>query len=508
MEGLLKPKLQSLLFRLLLLFAAAETCLAQATKAQLEVNETFFTITAALNSCGYDAGLDTSLPLRQAVRSEVRTAIQKSPEATRIHTAICQFWTEHQPVEAAHDVTEYVSLTLFLGEPPLFTLAVPEADLPPDASHVLGIISLLQKFHQAAGIHALWLKHQSEYQSLVQQFHDPVSQAITQTDLYLKLPFSNYPGQRFVVHLEPMLSPSQVNSRNYTNLYFAVVSPDQDGQVKLPEIRHTYLHFVLDPMALKHASSLKRLAPLLEEIATAPLNQSFKEEASLLANESLIRAIETRMSIPKSNEAGRNAYVQHSMEEGFILTRYFYDALGQFEKEPSGLKDAYGDLLHDISLERERKRARDVVFAKQAAPEVLSAVKPAPREEQLLNDAEQLLASGDKEGAQKLATQVLRHNHGGDDPGRATFILARIATLSGNMEEARVDFEQTVHSVHDPRTLAWSHIYLGRIFDIQEKREIALEHYRAALAAGDPAADSKAAAEKGLADPYLPKKAH
>jgi len=383
---------------------------------------------------------------------------------------------------------------------------VPEADLPPDASHVLGAVSLLQKFYEAAGMHALWLKHQSEYLSLVQQFHDPVSKAITQADLYLKLPFSNYPGQRFVVHLEPMLSPTQVNSRNYTNLYFVVVSPDQDGQVKLPEIRHTYLHFVLDPMALRHTISLKRLDPLLLEIATAPLSQSFKEESSLLANESLIRAIETRMSIPKSDEAGRNAYLQHSMAEGFILTKYFYDALGQFEREPSGLKDAYGDLLHNISVEHEQKRAREVVFATQAAPEVLSSVKPAPREEKLLNDAEQLLASGDKDGAQRLATQVLQHNHGGDDPGRATFILARIATLSGNMEEARVDFEQTVQAVHDPRTLAWSHIYLGRILDIQQNREGAMEHYRAALAAGDPAADSKAAAERGLAEPYRPKK--
>ena len=45
--------------------------------------------------------------------------------------------------------------------------------------------------------------------------------------------------------------------------------------------------------------------------------------------------------------------------------------------------------------------------------------------------------------------------------------------------------------MHDPRMLAWSHIYLGRIFDIQEKREVAVEHYRAALAAGDPSADTK-----------------
>jgi hypothetical protein len=50
--------------------------------------------------------------------------------------------------------------------------------------------------------------------------------------------------------------------------------------------------------------------------------------------------------------------------------------------------------------------------------------------------------------------------------------------------------------------LAWSHIYLGRIYDIQQERSRAVEHYQAALAAGDPSADTRAAAERGLASPY------
>ena len=124
----------------------------------------------------------------------------------------------------------------------------------------------------------------------------------------------------------------------------------------------------------------------------------------------------------------------------------------------------------------------------------------------LLDDAEQRLASGDVEGARKLAEQVLRNNRGGEEPARATFILARVATRAGNMEEARLAFEQTVQSAHDPRTLAWSHIYLGRIYDFQDNRPVAVEHYRAALNAGDPAADTKSAAEKGLNAPYAPER--
>jgi tetratricopeptide (TPR) repeat protein len=487
--------------------AAIRTSQAQATKAQLEVSETFFSLAAVLNSCGYDAGLEASMPVRQAVRVELQSAVQQSGEAKQARNAICQFWIEHQQPGRDNDITPYLSLALDLGPPPGFAPTLSEADLAPDAGRVLGVVSLLRRFYVAADEHALWLKHQNEYLALVKQLHDPVSQALTQTDLYLKLPFNNYPGQRFAIYLEPLLSPTQIDSRNFGTNYLMVASPDREGHVRFPEIRHTYLHFVLDPLAELHGTALKQLEPILEDLHNAPMAASFKNDIALMVNECLIRAIEARTTIPKSNEAARNEYVQRSVEEGFVLTRFFYDQLADFEKESTGMKNAYGNILHLVNLERERKRAREVVFREQATPEIVSAVQQGPNEDGVLNLADQKLAAGDREGAEKLANQVLRHNHGGDAPGHATFILARIATLSGKMEEARVDFEQAAQSVKDPRILAWSHIYLGRIFDIQENRDVAVEHYRAALAAGDPAVDTRAAAERGLTSPYQAGKA-
>jgi len=501
-RGTLRRKLHPFLCSVLLLAAASSMALGQATKAQLEVNETFFTLAAALNNCGYDLGVESSMPLRQAVRAEVQNAVTQSPAAKQARNAICQFWIDHQLPGRDNDVAPYLSLALDLGPPPGFAPTLSEADLPPDAARVLGVVSLLQKFYQSAGMQALWQKHQPEYLALVSQLHDPVSQVLTQTDLYLKVPFSNSPGQRFVIYLEPLLSPAQVDSRNFGSDYFMVISPDREKHVRFPEIRHTYLHFVLDPLAQTHGNSLKQLEPILEDLRSAPMGTSFKNDIALMVNECLIRAIEARTTIPKTNEAGRNAYVQRSVEEGFVLTRALYEQLGDFEKDSTGLKNAYGTLLHNISLDRERKRAREVVFRDQATPEIVSAVQPAPDEDRLLNIAEQKLAAGDREGAEKLANQVLQHNHGGDGPGHAAFILARIATLSGKMEEARTSFEQAAGSVHDPRMLAWSHIYLGRIYDIQQERSRAVEHYQAALAAGDPSADTRAAAERGLASPY------
>ena len=47
--------------------------------------------------------------------------------------------------------------------------------------------------------------------------------------------------------------------------------------------------------------------------------------------------------------------------------------------------------------------------------------------------------------------------------------------------------------------VGWSHVYLGRILDMKEDREAALEEYQAALNAGGELPEIKAAAERGLA---------
>ena len=125
--------------------------MAQATKAQLEISETFFTLASALNSCGYQAGMENSLPLRQTVRTEVQNAVKQSPEARQSLDAICQFWIEHQQPGKDNDVTPYLSLALDLGPPPSFAPTLSEADLAPDAARVLGVVHLLQKFYRRRG---------------------------------------------------------------------------------------------------------------------------------------------------------------------------------------------------------------------------------------------------------------------------------------------------------------------------------------------------------------------
>ena len=298
-----------------------------------------------------------------------------------------------------------------------------------------------------------------------------------------------------------MGAPGQTNARNYGSDYYIVFSPSTSTAIKLQQIRHTYLHYLLDPMALKNGASFQRLEPLLEEVKSAPMDEVFKEHISLLVTECLVRAIEARTMGSKTTEGERERNIREAEVEGYILTRYFYDALAKFEKDPAGMRNAYADLLGAIDVGREMKRVSQIQFAGEAAPELLHLARP--RDEHLLLNAERRLSAGDPETAQKLAQQALDQEEG--DPGRALFILAQVATANRDMEGARTYFERALQMAREPKVIAWSHIYLGRIFDLKENRNAAVDQYRAALnSPGGTLPEVKLAAERGIERPYEP----
>ena len=469
---------------------------AAQSRATLDVNETMFTVVAAMNVCGYDQELDQSSPIRAEVRADLVEA-SKSAAAASAAKEMCRFYRDHQQGDMAHDLAQYVSLALNLGPPPGFTPKVAESDLPPDANYVLGFVPLLRLYYTAANLHSIWLKHQPEYIALIEQYHAPVAKMITSTDNYARMPLSGFAGRSFAVYLEPMSAPGQVNSRNYQDSYYLVVSPAA-ANLHMDALRHTYLHFVLDPLVARRGSSLDRLKPILLSVQRAPMSQEYKTDTGLLVIECLIRAIEARTpSDPKLPEKDRLDLVQKDEAQGFVLTGYFYNQLREFEKSGVGLQTAFPDWLHGIDVDREKKRASQIAFAAQAEPEVMQAAKRASQ--QKIDLAERALASGNPGEAEKLAQDSLQAN---EDPSRAYFVLAKAASLAGKMQDAQADFQKALDAAKDPHVIAWSHIYLGRILDIQEERDGAVAQYKAALATSDVPEDAKTAAEHGLQTPY------
>jgi hypothetical protein len=80
--------------------------------------------------------------------------------------------------------------------------------------------------------------------------------------------------------------------------------------------------------------------------------------------------------------------------------------------------------------------------------------------------------------------------------------LARTAILGGHPDQAADGFQKTLATSKDPRLLSWSHIYLGRMLDLECKREQAVTEYQAALKTRDGQQDTRFAAERGVKTAY------
>ncbi len=119
------------------------------------------------------------------------------------------------------------------------------------------------------------------------------------------------------------------------------------------------------------------------------------------------------------------------------------------------------------------------------------------------------MMKGDHDGAEAIAKKILAEPAG--DHAGAHYLLGRLDLLEQNPEQAVIDLNAALETSRDPRTLAWCHIYLGRLYDMQQEpdRKKALAEYHAAMNLRDNQPDTKAAAESGLKAPFaLPKREH
>ena len=186
----------------------------------------------------------------------------------------------------------------------------------------------MQHFSEAANLDAIWQRDRPGYDQLIRSLRQPISETLVSTDLYLRRNLSGYVRHDFVVYVEPLAAPSEVNSRNYAEDYYTVISPTAAGVIRLDQLRHTYLHYILDAKVLSRGTTLERLAPLLESVHNAPLEDSYRFDMGLLLTESLIRAIEARLlGGRKGPDNPKEQLAWDSTRQGFILTRYFYDKL-------------------------------------------------------------------------------------------------------------------------------------------------------------------------------------
>ena len=464
------------------------------------------------------------------MRDEIDKALAASEDARAKRDAVCLYIAQHKMTGTELDIAQYISLSLYLTPPPELETTADLTEMPPDATQVAEIVPHLKDFADAVDLHGIWLTVHHIYDEQAAQLHDPLSQMIVSTNLYLKMAASTYDGRRFIVVTEPMLSPSTVNARIYGTDYVVVVSP-VNGTIHMTDVRHTYLHYLIEPLLYARANAIDRTQPILKEIREAPLEFRYRSDTVPLTVECLIKAIEARTmntgiptyKIPpdvdrsqlpryeherqlteQKKEAVRVATVQHDMKQGFVLTQYFYEQMLQFEKDPASLKDTIGEMVYSMDVDQQVHRARQTEFDKEADAEVLGRSKPHKLTGMELAEAQ--LSNGDMAGASAMAQKVLAKQSdtiaSAADSARAYFILARVAAMTGHPEQAIDDFQKTLTTTKEQRLKAWSHIYLARMLDLDCKREPALSEYKLALTVRDGREDTRLAAERGVKNAY------
>jgi tetratricopeptide (TPR) repeat protein len=248
---------------------------------------------------------------------------------------------------------------------------------------------------------------------------------------------------------------------------------------------------------MKYPNIVHSKAELLRVAQRAPaLDPAFRSDFSLLLTESLIRGIQARRSPGGADERLRT--VHDAVEEGFILASYFHEALEDFEKQPVGMRLYFSEMVDAINVDKEKKRLEEVAF--RAAPSRPRQEARWSPFEQMIRQGQEHLVRGEYEQARVIYESLSKQY--GPRP-QVAYGLALIASQQKQPEVAKQYFTQTTSLTSDPRMKAWSHIYLGRILDLEGKREEAMAEYSAALKAGDASADTRTAAEQGLQKQFV-----
>jgi tetratricopeptide (TPR) repeat protein len=472
----------------------------QPETGQLDASQTLFTVMAALNAAGFDAGLNDphGHPLRKLVRDELA---QREIPSLR---AIRQFVAEHHQRDATAELSQYISLALTMNGPPDFAMRKRDLEIPPDAIKLVEFSKLLVPFYREGGIAGLWQRAQPDIDEYIARYHSPVSQAVLDVNAYLRQQTSGFKGRHFQIFIELLAPPGQVQRRSYGFEDTVVVTPS--ASLRTFEIRHAYLHYLLDPLATRFQEVLERKQFLARHAKRAGrLEDTFRDDFAALTTESLIKAVESRLDHDPAS-------IERALYQGFILAPFFSEHLLLYEKQEQSMMVYYPEMIGSIDLKTEDLRLSQVDFnhppqdraakpaeSTAAAPETNQPAAPLTGAAKTLDDAEQLYGARNLEAAKKKYLEVLEQTDEKILHADAYYGLARIAALNKDPETAERLFRNALDLGPRPATRSWALVYLGKLALASQEPEQAKLYFAGALQVKGISDKARKEAESGLA---------
>lgn len=472
---------------------------------QIDTNEALFDVMAAINAGGFDADVNavSNDPLRQTLRQYFAQQDRQSQNHAAID-ALRRFVRDHRPHVKETELNQYVSFALLTKGPPDFAFANPDLPVPPEVAALEGFGPILADFYKEAKLDQLWKQVQPNYEARAAEYTEPVSRAVLEVTAYLRSVTNSFQGRRFLIYVDLLGAPNQVQTRNYVDDYYTVITPAAD--FPMGDLRHAFLHFMTEPQTLRMSLAMKKLMPLHEIALDSPLlEEEYRTNFTDLAMECFIKAIEARIE-------RKPAMVEQALREGYILTPAFAEQLEIYEKNDQALRIYFPELVDAITLKKERARLAGVKFASERSVRIVraAAVVEAPPPvvsgaEKTLDDAELAYTGRDLATAKEGYLKVLSETAEKPLHAKAYYGLARVAVLEKDPETGDRLFRKVLELEPDAATKSWSLLYIARLADSQGEREEAQKQYHAALEVEGAPEAVKQAAEKGIQEAFTRK---
>jgi hypothetical protein len=303
------------------------------------------------------------------------------------------------------------------------------------------------------------------------------------------------------------------NVRNYGDHYAIVLSGS--AEIPVDVVRHAYLHYLLDPLPLRYSHVVAVKKAIFEKAATAPrLQAALKDDFPSYFAECAVRAVELKLKRMSPGE--REAAMQRADEDGYVLVRPLFTGLIKFEQSEPAMRLYFPDWVRGVDVAAEGKRVSAITFA-AAGPaqnsgdpseEAVARRAPAPgtvpNDEEaigLLTEGERRIAERNPRAAETAFQRVLAKY---PDQIRAWYGLGMVALMDHDGPRAKQVFGRLTTGEHaatqDPLVLAWSHVYLARIYYGDGDQNSAKTEFQAALDVQGGPDQARQAAQRGLAD--------
>jgi predicted negative regulator of RcsB-dependent stress response len=446
-----------------------------------------FSVLSALHVAGWDPGNFKPNPARTSILQDFQNV---PPE---LKARLTKFYQDHlDGKKAESQLSKYISLALLSEGPPDFKLSLDVSKLPPEVTPIAEFMGLTKELYAVARLEAVWSANREFYDLAVATYRPLIDQIILKTDGYLRIVSGSFLDRRFLIIPEYLIPPNNFDARTYREIYYLVFGPSE--RPAADELRHQYLHFILDPFPLRFPLPKETSIALFLLAEKAPeIEDPYRSDQQFLVTESLIRAIELRIN--KVPEPKLSAELDASIRSGALLTRHFFTSLQFFEPSPEGIRVFYPGMVKGIHID---KIEAEIAEAQKTPVEK----KPEPSALQLqLKAANEQLANGALESAAEQFQKIL------DSPdannGEALYGLGVVAAMQNKRDQAKDYFLKALQSPSSDRaTKVWSHIFLGRIEDLELNRNGAIEHYQAAIQLGDNSRNAQEIAQKGLKEPF------